>query len=197
MDQLLNIGQLEFLTRLGREEETVDILGTKFFFKTLTVEESTQAFEAPVKQNFKDDLAKFNAFRIEVLTKAILQINTLVIPDHMRDKVKALLQRSQQVVINKLFDAYQELLDKQGKKFTTAESDVEKQVPAASVPIAENVTSPIAPRPPATVVNWPTTPPAVQEQTPTRIESLSQTEEEPDESETNIIDPSTLMGPKK
>ena len=104
MDQLLNIGQLEFLTRLGREEDTVEILGTKFSFKTLTVEESTNAFEAPNKQNFKDDLAKFNAFRIEVLTRAVLKINELIIPDTMREKVKALLQRSQQAIINKLFD---------------------------------------------------------------------------------------------
>lgn len=181
MDQLINIAQLDFLTKLGREEDTIEILGTKFAFRTLTVDENTQSFETPTKEQYQDDIAKFNAMRIEVLSRAITRINNLVIPDSMRLRVKEILKKAQQLTLNKLFDAYQNLVKKQEDKFKNANEKLDDQVPETG----SGQTTP-------TLINMPP-PPAIEIAAP---EKMTQNLEN-DEESTNIVDPSSLMGPKK
>jgi hypothetical protein len=138
---LINLSQLEFLTKLGMQEDTVDILGTKFSFRTLTVDESTQSFEAPAKEKYEDEIAKFNAMRIEVLSKAITKINNLTIPENFRDRLKIMLKKSQQVALNKLFDAYAKLVEKQDQKFQDAEKSVKEQAPPMPPDNIEHLTT--------------------------------------------------------
>lgn len=121
MQELLNIRQLEFLTKLGAEETTIDILGTKFRFRTLNVEENTQAFELPTKEKYEDDIAKFNAMRVEILSRAVISINEYEIPENFRDQLRMILKRMQQGALNKLFAAYQELVGKQETRLSHAE----------------------------------------------------------------------------
>ena len=180
MEQLLNIKQLEFLTKLGMEEDTVEILGTQFTFKTLTVDENTQSFETPTREKYEDDIAKFNAMRIEVLSRAIVKVNNLVIPPDFKERMKEMLKRSQQLTLNKLFEVYQNLVNKQDKKFGVATENLNSQLPNNTVNMNTN-----APTPPP---NIPVPPPQIQ---------VAVLPSPPADEPVDIVSPSNLMGPKK
>lgn len=173
MDQLLNIKQLEFLTKLGREEDTVDLMGTKVTFRTLTVDENTQSFEAPTKEKYEDDIARFNAMRIEVLSRAIIKVDNYPVTPDFKGRMKELLKNSQQLTLNKLFEVYQELVKKQEEKFNNASNKIEGQVPNE------------APPPP------PQPPPAVS--MPLPRPTAAQAADEP----VDIVNPDNLLGPKR
>jgi len=130
MAQLLNLNQLDFLLRLGCEEETVDLLGTKFMFRTLSVEDTTESFASSIKQTTEDGVPRLNALRLEVLSRAIVRINDLPITDTFRDRFKDKLKKMQQIALAKLFDEYQKLAKRQEDKFKTEDEDLEAQVPA-------------------------------------------------------------------
>jgi len=189
MDQLININQLEFLTQLGREQETVNILGTTFTFQTLTVDENTEAFETPSKENYIDDIAKFNAMRIEILSRAIVGINNIAIPEKMKGNVKKLLKRSQQAALNKLFESYQSLVSRQEKNISDAEAGIK---PPGQI----DRMAAVVPAPPATVL----VPELAPEAPPAPPENSEKQPEEP-EGPVNIaldsVNPSNLMGPNK
>lgn len=183
MQEFVNTKQLEFLMQLGQEEETVNILGTKFTFRTLTVDENSQAFENPSKENLMDETAKYNSMRIEVLARAIMRINDIAIPDTMKDKVKIILRRSQQAALNRLWACYVQLLERQDKKFKGEEEELDKQTPSGTVQM---------PRPPEAIAAPVPPPPAAPVAPPRRVVAM----QEDEDGAVDLVNPNDLVGPQ-
>lgn len=176
--ELLNIHQLEFLTKLGMEEDTTEVMGIKFTLRTLTVEENNISYENPTKEYPEDGVARFNMMRIELLSRSITKINGSFVPENMHEKVKMILRKSQQLALNKLWDLYTQLVAKQAKKFEESEVALNEQVPPTPADVSPVVQMPA--------------PPVQQEAKKPIVQNMGDSDQP-----INIVNPGNLMGQKK
>lgn len=115
------LDDLRKLTYLGRVEEDVKVLGFTARMHTLEGEKSTEALRAV---SLDDDVSKVHQLRIEILARAIDTINGVPLEKlyEGNDTSLSTLARRvvvvgswQQIVINKFFDTYNNLLDRSNK----------------------------------------------------------------------------------
>ena len=102
---------------LGVIKETVEIGGHTWTLQTLTTEEQLEATSAT--GNYTDYVAKVYSLTIEILTRALKMVDN----DPLNDKAETteFVKQLQPIIINKLYEEYQKIQDKQNKSLESIE----------------------------------------------------------------------------
>ncbi|MFW6014950.1 MAG: hypothetical protein ACOCRK_00770 [bacterium] len=103
--------ELQDLVFIGRIEETVKVLGKEWKMVTLNSDEHLGATNNSGKYN--DTLSRLYAMKIEFLSRAIKSVSGIPFDDV--DEAKEFLSEAQPTLVNRLYDKYEELQQKQNE----------------------------------------------------------------------------------
>ena len=108
---------LEELVFLGYTDKEVNILGKTWKLRILSAEESLDTMK--VMKDYDEVLARTYAYKIEVLGRAIKEVNGILIENN--DEGLEFVKRLQSSVVNVLFEKYTDLVKEQTDLMTDKE----------------------------------------------------------------------------
>lgn len=108
---------LEDLIFLGNIKEEVSLFGKKWVMETINSEQQLEVMSVTGNQ---DTLTRIYAIKIEILARAIKSVDDVLLSD-LEENLE-FIKKMQQPVVNKLYDEYEKLQQKQDDSLKDMES---------------------------------------------------------------------------